>query len=204
MARILIATSNEGKLRDFAAAAAEFGIEVAAAANLSAIPPVEEDQPTYEANARKKAEHYTRFVAGELLIADDSGLEVEALGGEPGVRSARFAAGADNPHASDEENNVRLLRVMQELRGEELRRARFVCWIAAARDGKTLAAFRGEAEGIILLEPRGHGGFGYDPLFYVPELNCTFAELAAEDKAKISHRGKAFRAFLEWYAAQPH
>jgi XTP/dITP diphosphohydrolase len=198
--RVLVATSNPGKLRDFAGAAQLHGIEIAAIPNFSSLPPVVEDGATFEANARKKAEAYSRAVPGELVIADDSGLEIDALNGAPGVHSARYAA--DEPHAAetnteDEANNARVLR---ELAGvpREKRTARFVCMIVAARDGRTLGTFRGTAEGILLDAPRGYNGFGYDPLFYFPQIGKTFAELSAVEKAEYSHRGAAFRAFLKW------
>ena len=203
MRRILIATSNPGKIRDFAGAASALGIEVAALPNFASLPPVIEDGATFEANARKKAESYSRHAAGELVIADDSGLEVDALGGAPGVHSARYAA--DEPHIAetntdDEANNAKLVREIRRSPPEK-RAARFVCWIAAAREGKTLAVFEGKAEGIIIEQPRGSNGFGYDPLFYFRAIGKTFAELAPEEKAKYSHRGAAFRAFLDWYRA---
>ena len=206
MKRILIATSNPGKLRDFAAAAARYGIEVQPVPNFSSLPAVIEDGESFEANARKKAEAYSRYVPREMVIADDSGLEVDALGGAPGVHSARYAA--DQPHAAeantdDEANNAKLIREIKQVPPEK-RTGRFVCWIAAARDGKTLAVFEGKAEGIILEEPRGSNGFGYDPLFYFPQIQRAFAELNAEDKAKYSHRGVAFRKLLDWYAHSPH
>jgi XTP/dITP diphosphohydrolase len=201
MSRILIATSNSGKIRDFAAAASPCEIEIAQLPNFSSLPPVVEDGSTFEANARKKAEAYSKYVPGELVIADDSGLEVDALGAAPGVHSARYAA--EEPHTAgdntdDEENNAKLVH---EIRGvpQDQRSARFVCWIAAARAGKTLAVFEGKAEGTIIELPRGSNGFGYDPFFYFPAIGKTFAELPAEEKAKYSHRGAAFRAFLEWY-----
>jgi len=197
---VLIATSNRGKLRDFAGAAAGHGISICGIPGFSSLPPVVEDGATFEANARKKAEAYSRALPGELVLADDSGLEVDALGGKPGVHSARYAA--DELHAPgnnnlDGANNARVLR---ELAGVpmEKRTARFVCIVAAARDGKTLATFRGIAEGVILEAPRGANGFGYDPLFYFPQIGKTFAELSAEEKSRYSHRGAAFRAFLEW------
>jgi XTP/dITP diphosphohydrolase len=200
MRRILIATSNPGKLRDFAGAAATHGVEVAAIPNFASLPPVVEDGDTFEANARKKAKAYSRFVPGEIVTADDSGLEVEALNGAPGVHSARYAA--DQPHAvgintDDEANNARVLRELRRLPREK-RSARFVCVLVAARDGQTLATFRGEAEGVILDAPRGSNGFGYDPLFYFPQINKTFAELTAKEKSKYSHRGAAFRQLLDW------
>ena len=200
MKHVLIATSNPGKLRDFAGAAADYGIEVRVIPNFSSLPPVVEDGATFEATARKKAETYSRHVPGRIVIADDSGLEVDALGGAPGVHSARYAA--DEPHAAeantdDEVNNRKLIREIK-LVGLEDRKARFVCVIAAAREGETLAVFEGKAEGVILEQPRGFNGFGYDPLFYFPEIGRTFAELSSEEKAKYSHRGAAFRKFLEW------
>ncbi len=204
MHRILIATSNPGKIRDFAGAASAYGIEVAPLPNFSSLPPVIEDGATFEANARKKAEAYSRYAPGELIIADDSGLEVEALGGAPGVHSARYAA--DEPHAAenntdDAANNAKLVRKIRGVPPEK-RSGCFVCWIAAARDGETLSVFQGKAEGTILERPLGSNGFGYDPLFYFPSIGKTFAELSSEEKAKYSHRGAAFRAFLEWYRAQ--
>ncbi len=159
-----------------------------------------EDGLTFEANARKKAEFYSRFAPGEIVLADDSGLEVDALGGAPGVHSARYAA--DVPHQAenntdDEANNARLIRELKDIPPER-RTGRFVCVIAAARDGRTLGVFRGQAEGIMLDSPRGKNGFGYDPLFYFPQIDKTFAELSAQEKAAHSHRGAAFRQFLAW------
>jgi XTP/dITP diphosphohydrolase len=200
MKRVLVATSNTGKLRDFAGAAAHYGIEVAPLLNFPSIPPVIEDGATFEANARKKATVYSRHATSEIVIADDSGLEVDALGGAPGVHSARYAA--DDPHSAeantdDEANNAKLIREITRIRPED-RSGRFICWIAAARDGETLALFEGKTEGMILGAPRGSNGFGYDPLFYFPQIGKTFAELTADEKAKYSHRGEAFRKFLEW------
>lgn len=200
MRRILIATSNPGKLRDFAGAAAANGIEIAGIPNFSSLPLVVEDGHTFEENARKKAEEYSRYVPGEIVVADDSGLEVDALSGAPGVHSARYAA--DEPHLADantddEANNARVLGELKDVQAEK-RTGRFVCILAAARDGQTLATFRGVAEGIILDAPRGTNGFGYDPLFYFPQIHKTFAELTAREKSRYSHRGAAFRQFLEW------
>jgi XTP/dITP diphosphohydrolase len=203
MNHILIATSNAGKLRDFAGAAAPFGIEIATIPNFATLPTVVEDGLTFEENARKKAESYSREVSGEMVLADDSGLEVDALKGAPGVHSARFAA--DAPHlmdndTDDEANNTRLLRELKDIPPDK-RTGRFVCVIAVARDGQTLKVFYGEAEGTILNRPRGTNGFGYDPLFYFPQIQKSFAELVPEEKAQYSHRGTAFRQFLAWYQA---
>jgi XTP/dITP diphosphohydrolase len=200
MRRILIATSNSGKLRDFAGAAAPHGIEIDSLPNFASLPLVVEDGLTFEENARKKAEQYSRYSPGEIVVADDSGLEVDALNGAPGVHSARYAA--DQPHLAnentdDEANNARLLRELRKVSPDK-RSGRFVCVLSAARDGQTLATFRGTAEGVILDSPRGTNGFGYDPLVYFPQIQKTFAELSAEEKARYSHRGAAFRKFLEW------
>ena len=202
---VLIATSNAGKLRDFAGAAARDGITVAGIPGFSSLRPVVEDGLTFEANARKKAEEYSRALPGELVLADDSGLEVDALGGTPGVHSARYAT--DEPQCAgsntdDAANNARVLRELACVPPEK-RGARFVCVIAAARDGRTLATFRGTAEGTILDAPRGSNGFGYDPLFYFPQIGKTFAELSAEEKSKYSHRGVAFRTFIAWHRSIP-
>lgn len=203
MRKILIATSNPGKLRDFAGAAVRHEVEIAGIPDFSSLPAVVEDGLTFEANARKKAEAYSRYVPGEMVVADDSGLEIDALKGAPGVHSARYAADQpDKAHANtdDEANNTRVLR---ELKGvpPAQRTGRFACVLAAAREGKTLATFRGVAEGIILDEPRGKNGFGYDPLFYFPGIKKTFAELSAEEKSRYSHRGVAFRELLGWLDA---
>ena len=164
----------------------------------ASLPAAVEDGASFEENARKKAEHYSRLAPGKLVLADDSGLEVDALGGAPGVRSARFAAddlSAPAPGlSSDQANNARLLRELEAV-PDESRTARYVCVLALARDGRTLGTFRGQAAGLIARSPRGGGGFGYDPLFYFPELGRTFAELAPNEKAAVSHRGAAFASF---------
>ena len=205
MRKILIATSNAGKLRDFAGAALQHGVEIDAIRDFSSLPAVVEDGLTFEANAKKKAEEYSCHVPGEMVVADDSGLEIDALNGAPGVHSARYAAPDlqnKEPHEADantddDANNGRVLSELKNIPSAQ-RTGRFVCVLAAARDGKTLATFRGTAEGVILDSPRGLNGFGYDPLFYFPEIEKTFAELTAEEKANYSHRGAAFRRFLKW------
>ena len=202
MQRVLVATSNPGKIRDLIGAAAAHDIEIATLPGFASLATVIEDGLTFEANARKKAEHYSHFSEGELVIADDSGLEVDALQRAPGVRSARYAADEHSPdeesgNSDDEANNNRLLRELHDV-PDEFRTGRFVCVIAVARNGHTLATFHGRAEGVILHARRGSGGFGYDPLFFFPEIEKTFAELTAGEKAKHSHRGAAFRQFLEW------
>ncbi len=195
MRRIYVATSNPGKLRDFAAAAGT-ELDIAPLPGIGDAPAPAEDAPTFEGNARKKAEHYSQLYPGELVLADDSGLEVDALGGAPGVHSARYAAESAASNADDAANNARLLREMEGV-PDEARRARFVCVLAAAREGQTVLTARGEVEGRILREPRGTGGFGYDPLFYLPEIGKTMAELSAQEKAEVSHRGRALRKLME-------
>jgi XTP/dITP diphosphohydrolase len=201
MKRVLIATSNPGKLRDFAGAASVHGVEVECLPNFTSLPLAVEDGKTFEENARKKAEYYSVHAPDEIVLADDSGLEVDALGGAPGVHSARYAA--DEPHnadsnTDDEENNARLIREIRDVPPES-RTGRFVCAIAAALNGEIVAEFKGKAEGVILDHPKGSNGFGYDPLFYFPQIQKTFAELTAEEKSSYSHRGSAFRQFLKWF-----
>jgi XTP/dITP diphosphohydrolase len=200
MRRILIATSNPGKLRDFAGAASRYEVEVAGLPGFASLPTVVEDGRTFEANARKKAEEYSRYAPGAIIVADDSGLEVDALNGAPGVHSARYAAETPalaESNTDDDANNRRLLSKLKDFPPER-RSGRFVCVLAAAQDGRTMATFRGNAEGIILDSPRGTNGFGYDPLFYFPPIEKSFAELTAEEKSRYSHRGKAFVQLLEW------
>lgn len=201
---VFIATSNAGKLRDFHGAARNLGVTVAPLPGFARLPLAIENGATFEENARIKAEHYSRLAPGTLVLADDSGLAVDALGGEPGVHSARYAAleqDSQDAHANsdDEENNRRLIRKLERL-PEADRSGKFVCVIAAAKDGVVQATFHGEVAGTMLIHPQGQNGFGYDPLFYFPAIGRTFAELTPEQKAEYSHRGRAFRKFLEWYS----
>lgn len=188
--KLYCATTNPGKLLEFRLAA-QGRIEIEPLPGLAALPACVEDGATFEDNAVKKALHYSRFAPGPLF-ADDSGLEVDALGGAPGVLSARFSG----PGATDRANNAMLL---EKLRGQTNRAARFVCVIAVAERGRLIGTFRGEAEGRILEEPRGEAGFGYDPLFYYEPYGCTFAELDGERKFAASHRGRALRAMLAYF-----
>ena len=184
-------STNTGKLREFASAGRESGIAglaIEPLPRLKTIPAPEEDGSTFEENARAKAVYYSGF-AEQLVFADDSGIEVDALGGAPGVYSARYAG----PNATDAENNTLLL---QTLEGIADRAARFVCVIALAQNGQALELVRGSVEGEILHAPRGEGGFGYDPLFFYPPRGCSFAELGAEEKFAVSHRGNALRALF--------
>jgi XTP/dITP diphosphohydrolase len=176
------------------------GVAIEPIPHFGDLEPVVEDGLTFEENACKKAEQYSLAVPGEIVLADDSGLEIDALHGAPGVHSARYAA--EEPHRAgantdDDANNARVLRELDGVAPDQ-RSGRFVCVIVAARDGQALATFRGVAEGRILDRLHGTGGFGYDPMFYFPQIQKTFAELTPEEKAQYSHRGAAFRKFLEW------
>jgi len=184
--RLLCATGNAGKVREFRMAAGAAEIELLS--GFSRIPPCVEDGATFEENAIRKARHYGVYAPG-LLFADDSGLEVEALGGAPGVLSARFAG----PEATDEANNRLLL---ERLGKATLRTARFVCVIALVEAGRLRGVFHGAVEGTIAEGPRGTEGFGYDPLFYYAPFGCTFGEATAGQKFSVSHRGQALRAML--------
>ena len=188
--KIYCATGNAGKLREFRLAGELLGIDIEPLADLKTIPAPEENGSTFEDNARLKAAYYSRFAPGPLF-ADDSGLEVDALGGAPGVYSARYAG----VHATDQANNRLLL---ERLGDRPNRSARFVCVIALAEGGEVRQTFRGEVEGEILREARGPGGFGYDPLFYYPPFGCSFGEVDGEKKFDASHRGKALRALLDY------
>jgi XTP/dITP diphosphohydrolase len=199
--RFYVASTNLGKLRDFRAAAQAHGLEIEPLPNLGEIAAPEEDGETFEANAMRKASYYSRFDRGVLVLADDSGLEVDALAGAPGVRSARFAADSglvDSPDANDNTdvwNNMVLLQKMADIPFAR-RTARYRCVLAVARDGVVLHTAEGSVEGIILEAPRGTGGFGYDPLFYLPDMDRTMAEIDLVTKLSISHRGRALNALL--------
>ncbi len=183
---VYYATSNPGKLREFQLAAPDFDVR----ALPKSVPPPDETGDTFEANAIEKAIAYGQQIDG-YLFADDSGLEVDALQGAPGVHSARYAG----EHATDAANNALLL---ERLCGVENRPARFVCVIALVHDGKLVKTFRGAVEGRIINEARGSGGFGYDPLFYCPEFGCTFGEAPIEQKMQVSHRAQALAALFTY------
>jgi XTP/dITP diphosphohydrolase len=195
---LYIATTNPGKLRDFTAAAAQ-DITLTPLPGLKEIPPPPEDEPTFEGNARLKAIYYSQHAPGQIILADDSGLEVATLHGAPGVRSARYAEdenfSAPPQTTPDQRNNLCLLAALQNI-PDKNHQARYRCVLAAARDGKILATGSGTVEGQILRTPQGTEGFGYDPLFYLPELDKTMAELDAQTKLSLSHRGRAFKALL--------
>jgi XTP/dITP diphosphohydrolase len=186
-------TSNAGKLREFLHAASEFNSQefgIEALPGIREMIPPEENGQTFEENSLSKAVYYSQFSDG-LVFADDSGLDIDALGGAPGVRSARFAG----EHATDEENNALALKRLDALSD---RRARFVSVISLAQRGRVLHSARGTVEGEMLREPRGSNGFGYDPLFFCHKLGKTLAEASHEEKFQVSHRGNALRSLFAW------
>ena len=200
--RLYAATTSQGKLRDFRTAAASWSIAIDPLPAVATIPAPEETGAPFAANATLKAVYYSRFAPGQLVLADDSGLEVDALNGAPGVRSARFAADnglVDSPDANDNTDVWNNMVLLQRLAGipSAQRTARYRCVLVAARDGLPFHTAQGAVEGVILDAPRGTGGFGYDPLFYLPDLDRTVAELDLETKLTLSHRGRALQALLE-------
>jgi XTP/dITP diphosphohydrolase len=199
--RLYVATSSQGKLRDFRIAAAASALVIEPLPKLKEIPAPEEDGLTFAANAALKAVYYSRFAPGEMVVADDSGLEVDALDGAPGVRSARFAADAGLVESSGESDDIDVrnnLLLVERMAGVPAakRTARYRCVLAVAQDGLVFHTAEGAVEGMILEAPRGRGGFGYDPLFYLPELQRTMAEIDMETKNTLSHRGRAIAALL--------
>jgi XTP/dITP diphosphohydrolase len=191
---LFLASSNPGKAEEFRALANASGgetrVEITLLRDFNSLPPFEEDAPTFAENAAGKALHYSRFADG-LVFADDSGLVVPALGGAPGVHSARYAGVG----ASNAERVAKLLGAVRGKSGGH-RAAYFVCAIALARTGRGIAVVTDRVDGEILESAHGSGGFGYDPVFYFPPLKKTFAELRPEEKNSFSHRGKAFRKLL--------
>jgi XTP/dITP diphosphohydrolase len=193
---LFIASSNEGKLAEFVTLANSATteappLELALLSNFSSFPVFDESAPTFAENAAGKAMHYSRLAECRIL-ADDSGLVVPALGGAPGVKSARYAGA----NATSEKRNQKLLDAMRNLHGDE-RRAYFVCVLAVAEKDRPIAIISARVDGEIATTSSGAAGFGYDPIFYLPELHKTFAELTPEEKNKISHRGKAFRRLAQ-------
>ena len=184
------ATTNAAKVREFHAALADY-YEVRQLPGMGQIAPPEETGETFEENAALKAMYYSGFCE-DRVFADDSGLEVDALGGAPGVHSARFA-GED---ATDADNNRLVLARME---GVAARSARFVCVIAVAVAGSLMATFRGTVEGRLLTGPKGDHGFGYDPLFYYPPFGCSFGEAELHRKGEVSHRGEALRSMRAFF-----
>ena len=198
------ASSSQGKLRDFRTAAEAHSICIEPLPGLDKIPAPEEDGPAFAANATLKAVYYSQFAPGQIVLADDSGLEVDALDGAPGVRSARFAADAgikDSPDANDNTDVWNNIVLLQRLAGvpPDRRTARYRCVLVAARDGQPLHQSEGAVEGLILEAPRGTGGFGYDPLFYLASLDSSMAEISLPTKLSLSHRGRAIQDFLRTF-----
>ncbi|RUL51122.1 XTP/dITP diphosphatase [Lysinibacillus antri] len=190
MKQVVIATKNKGKAKDFEALFTPLGYEVVTMFDVAPDMEIEETGTTFEENAVLKAETLAQAL-GKLVIADDSGLAVDALGGEPGVYSARYAGDHD-----DEANIIKVMEKMNEV-PDEKRTARFCCALAIAGPEMESHTVFGTCEGVILREKRGTNGFGYDPIFFVPELNRTMAELTPEEKGAISHRGNAIRKLAE-------
>ena len=201
--KLYAATGNAGKLRDFITAAASYRYHISPLPQLAEIEPPPEDGLTFAENARAKALYYAARAPGLTVIADDSGLEVDALDGAPGVRSARFAADNGIPSSTDVDaaNNAYLLERLVAVPPAE-RTARYKCVLTAAINGNVIAEADGRVDGIILTEPRGTGGFGYDPLFLLPHLNKTMAEIDLDTKLQLSHRGAALRNLLAILKAQ--
>jgi len=197
---LLIATTNPGKRAEIESILKRYSLRIISLNDLSSYPTVVEDGNTYEENALKKARTLAEF-SGRVTLADDSGLEVDALGGAPGIHSARYSG----EEANDMRNNQKLLHTLAGV-PEEQRTARFVCVLAlcappALGGGEWL--FRGECAGRIAFAPRGENGFGYDPLFFYPPLNRTFAELDRDTKSRVSHRSRALREFTAAVASLP-
>lgn len=195
MRRILVATGNAGKLAELAEALTPGGVEVVGPEALRDATPVEETGSTFEANARLKAESYSRRTDLPVL-ADDSGLEVDALDGRPGVLSARYGS----PTLSDPARCRAILKALVDV-PDERRTARFRCVLALAESGRTVALFEGVVEGRIARALTGKNGFGYDPIFFHPETGRTFGELSREEKQAVSHRGRALAELVKWTAS---
>lgn len=182
---LVLATRNRGKVEEIRSLLENFPVEVKDLNDFGSLPEVTEDGLTFEENAYKKAGFIAK-VLGLPALADDSGLEVKALGGAPGVYSARYAG----EEATDEENNRKLLGALS---GETRREARFCCVLSLAVPSGPALTYEGACEGLIMEAPRGSNGFGYDPLFFHPESGKTFAEMTLEEKSRVSHRGRALR-----------
>jgi len=190
--RLVFATGNQGKMREIRDIMSDSGYEIVSMKEAGVNPEIEEDGKTFEENAMIKARAVSKLLPDDLVLADDSGLEVDALGGEPGIYSARYL-GHDTPYSV---KNADIIRRLEGKEGAE-RSARFVCAIAAVfPDGKEKCV-RATIEGQIGFEEKGEHGFGFDPIFYVPELGCTTAEIPESEKNKISHRGKALKLMKE-------
>jgi non-canonical purine NTP pyrophosphatase (RdgB/HAM1 family) len=203
--RLILATSNAGKLREYRRLAPSSAIALDLLPGFADLPAFDEAAPTFAENAAGKALHYSRFTDG-VVLSEDSGLVVPALNGAPGVKSARYAG----ENATDADRVRKLLAEIARV-GNGARGAKFVCVTALARQGRAIAVVSDDVHGTIASEPRGANGFGYDPVFFVDQIGKTFAEATAEEKDRLSHRGKAFRKLLAFLgsgdtgkAASPH
>ena len=196
MKKILLGSKNKGKIQEFQEAFQDSQIEILSLNDFPDCPDAPETGNSFEENASEKALFYQKFT-GLPSLADDSGIEVDALDGAPGIYSARYAGEPANDHA----NNQKLLENLKGIPSEK-RTGRFVCVLALAKNGKIVQLSRGTAEGVVLEAPRGENGFGYDPLFFVPNLKKTMAELSITEKRQISHRGEALRKFVAWFKGQ--
>lgn len=194
--RILIATKNKGKVSEIRSLLQESGVEILSLDDFPDFVMPPEEEPDFEGNAMTKARS-AALATGIPALADDSGLEVDYLDKRPGIYSARYSGKC----ATDEANNAKLLKELSGVPMEN-RGARYVCALAYVEPGREPAVFEGECEGIIAEEPKGSGGFGYDPLFYVPTLKRTMAELSPAEKGSISHRGKALLNFVKWFLSK--
>ncbi len=192
MKSIVLATKNPGKIKEIRELFDDLNIDILTLEDFPDIPPIIEDGNTFEENALKKARAVAE-ATGKPSIADDSGLEVICLNGKPGIYSSRYA-GIDS---GDEKNNMKLLNELKDVPLDK-RGARYVCVVALVTEDGYEKTFRGECNGIIVDTPRGKGGFGYDPIFFIPEKGKSMAELSLKEKNQISHRGKAFRSLKEW------
>ena len=190
--RFLLATTNQGKAREIESYLEDLNIEILSLKELGQSEPFSETGTTFDENARGKSLFYSMNWEG-LTLAEDSGLEIEALNGEPGVLSARYSG----EQATDEKNNQKVLERMKEVPSEK-REARFVSCMVLSQKGKIITKIKESVEGVITFEEKGTHGFGYDPLFYYPPLKKTFAELLPEEKNKVSHRGRALKKLKEY------
>ena len=195
--KIILATHNKGKIAEFKAMFANTNFEVAGIDEYPEMPDVEETGLTFEENAQLKSRAICKYT-GLITMADDSGLSVDALGGAPGVYSARYSA-ENGLEASTERNNAKLLEALKGLKGTE-RKGQFVCVISVSAPNGAEMLCKGLWEGTILEEARGTNGFGYDPLLFIAELGCSAAELAPEQKNKVSHRGQALQELIKNWA----
>ena len=192
MQKVVLATGNPGKVTELASLLADFGLDIVAQTELG-VGSVEETGLTFVENALIKARHAAK-VTGLPAIADDSGISVDALGGAPGIYSARYAG----IEATDQQNVDKLLEAMKDVPTEK-RQAQFNCVLVYLRheNDPTPLIFHGIWQGVLTHEMQGDGGFGYDPIFFIPELNCTAAQLTREQKNQYSHRGKALKLMLD-------